>query len=332
MMNPTLTIIVPIYNVEEYLNQCIDSILTQPYTDFELILVDDGSPDKCGDICDSYALIDERIIVIHKENGGLSSARNAGIDIARGEYLSFIDSDDFISKDYYLMNMEYLLSHPQTDMIIMQVCHFDKKTNIVKENNAKEYDNKYDAVGYLLSIDYICSAWINIYKKKVFKLIRYPDGQIFEDGFVLPDIANRINCLYVSDVGIYYYRQRNNSIMRNKRSELCWNDVLKSHVRILDYCYVYPDSKKRFLDRYKGFSLDLIYAMIEYPNESFQEFIDKFQKYEYNLKQLFKIKASLKDKIKLYVLNIFGFKVMIKIYLFFDIYKVVPQTGRTIKT
>ena len=94
--------IVPVYNVEKYIYRCVDSILNQTFSDFELILVDDGSPDNCPQICDEYAKKDSRIKVIHKENGGLSSARNAGLDIASGEWISFIDSDDWIHKDYLL--------------------------------------------------------------------------------------------------------------------------------------------------------------------------------------------------------------------------------------
>ena len=96
-----ISIIVPVYKVEKYLKRCIDSILSQTYTDFELILVDDGSPDNCGAICDEYAQKDGRIIVIHKENGGLSSARNAGLDVAIGDYIGFVDSDDMIGSHYY---------------------------------------------------------------------------------------------------------------------------------------------------------------------------------------------------------------------------------------
>ena len=96
-----LSIIVPVYNVEPYLRRCIDSILAQTFTDFELILVDDGSPDNCPAICDEYAEKDPRIVVIHKQNGGLSDARNAGLDIARGEYIGFVDSDDYIDAEMY---------------------------------------------------------------------------------------------------------------------------------------------------------------------------------------------------------------------------------------
>ena len=95
-MNPKISIIVPVYKVEKYLHKCIDSILAQTFKDFELILVDDGSPDNCGKICDEYAKRDNRIVVVHKENGGQASARNRGINIARGDYIGFVDSDDWI--------------------------------------------------------------------------------------------------------------------------------------------------------------------------------------------------------------------------------------------
>ena len=98
---PEISIIVPVYKVEKYLDTCVRSILAQTFTDFELILVDDGSPDQCGALCDAYAVEDSRIVVIHKENGGLSSARNAGIEAARGTYIGFVDSDDYIAPDMY---------------------------------------------------------------------------------------------------------------------------------------------------------------------------------------------------------------------------------------
>src|SRR4051794_4889210 len=103
---PKISIVVPVYKVEKYIKRCVDSILAQTYQDFELILVDDGSPDNCGKICDSLAKQDKRIKVIHKENGGLSTARNAGIDVAVGEYIGFVDSDDWVTKDMF----EYLLN------------------------------------------------------------------------------------------------------------------------------------------------------------------------------------------------------------------------------
>ena len=99
-MKDLITIVVPVYKVEQYLDKCVNSIINQTYKNLEIILVDDGSPDNCGKMCDEYAKNDNRIVVIHKENGGLSDARNAGIEIAKGKYISFIDSDDYVTEDY----------------------------------------------------------------------------------------------------------------------------------------------------------------------------------------------------------------------------------------
>lgn len=146
-----ISIIVPVYNVEKYLNRCLDSILNQTFTDFELILVDDGSTDNSGIICDEYKTKDNRIKVIHKENGGLSSARNAGLDIARGRYIGFVDSDDFISKDMY----QILYNEAEKNKADMIMCEF------------KKVDKNYEAINN------------NLYKKSDIKLLK--KDEILED-------------------------------------------------------------------------------------------------------------------------------------------------------
>lgn len=129
-----ISIIVPVYKVEPYLRKCVDSILAQTFTNFEVILVDDGSPDNSGKICDEYAIKDSRVRVIHKENGGLSSARNAGIDIARGKYLGFVDSDDYIAEDMYEVLYENLKFY-DADISSVEIIPFrdDKYENTSKE-------------------------------------------------------------------------------------------------------------------------------------------------------------------------------------------------------
>lgn len=111
MNEPLISVIIPIYNVEQYLEQCLDSVVNQTYRNLEIILVDDGSPDKCGAICDAYKAKDERIIVIHQENQGLSAARNAGLDICKGEYIAFVDSVDWVEADYIDAMLEYVGNH-----------------------------------------------------------------------------------------------------------------------------------------------------------------------------------------------------------------------------
>lgn len=311
---PLLSIIVPIYNVEEYLEECINSILIQEFKDYELILVDDGSPDGCGKICDDYAVKDSRIRVIHKTNGGLSSARNAGIDIAQGRYLSFIDSDDFISSDYYLGNMQYLLSHQEVDMLVAQVCYYDGDKNKIAYNKSRELFDEREILNYMLSMEYISSAWINIYKADIFSDLRFPEGRIYEDGYILTDIVKKVKKVYLSNMGIYYYRNRENSIMTKKKSLSNWNDILKTHSKQLDFCYQLNDDKRLFLQKYEVCHLALIYACTEYPESSFKNDIIKFETYHYTLSHLLNSKISIKSVLKLYLLKIAGYKAMIKLY------------------
>lgn len=320
-MDPRLSIIVPVFKVEDYLEQCIESILNQPFIDFELILVDDGSPDNCGKICDSYSLNDNRIRVIHKKNGGLSSARNVAIEVARGKYLSFIDSDDFISNDFYQDNMEYLMTHPDTDMLVLQVCHYDNKINKLIYNEKRELIGYNEIVNYMFSENYLGSAWINIYNKEIFNHLRYPEGQIFEDGFILPEIVEKTKKIFITNTGIYYYRKRDDSIMQEKKTIKSWCDILSTHVKQLDYCCTIPDNKKIFIEKYKICYLALIYAFIEYPNGPFKEYLGKFQSYDYKLSQLLRDNLGFKYVFILYFLKKIGFITVIKIYKLLNIYK-----------
>lgn len=227
---PRLSIIVPVYKVEQYLNRCIDSILLQTYRDFELILVDDGSPDNSGKMCDDIAKTDKRIKVIHKENGGLSSARNTGLDIASGDYVGFIDSDDWVTKDMFehlisladsynceIASASYVFSNGETTF---------KQPNIeVKVFNKKEALRYYMLEGMSSRIsDYpVC---IKIYKKILFDNIRFPEGQLYEDvatNFILIQKSS----IYVKSNKIcYYYFQDGGSITRSgfKNKDM---DILK---------------------------------------------------------------------------------------------------------
>ena len=135
---PLISVVVPVYKVEPYVRQCIDSILAQTYSNLDIILVDDGSPDKCPEICDDYAKQDGRIRVIHKPNGGLSSARNAGIDIARGEYIAFIDSDDYVSETY-IEQLWYTLSESGADMSCSLVTREERALDHVISRKYKIY-------------------------------------------------------------------------------------------------------------------------------------------------------------------------------------------------
>ncbi|MDV4769588.1 glycosyltransferase, partial [Enterococcus faecium] len=183
-----ISIIVPVYKVEPYLRKCVDSILAQTFTDFEVILVDDGSPDNSGKICDEYASKDSRVRVIHKKNGGLSSARNAGIDVARGKYLGFVDSDDYIEKDMYELLYDNIVKE-QADLSICGIydIYAGKKVKILPE----EYKvlDKVSAMKIVLEAQSFSVHAVNkLYKKELFNKIRYPENIITEDAAVILDI------------------------------------------------------------------------------------------------------------------------------------------------
>lgn len=304
---PLLSIIVPIYNVEEFLEECINSILVQKFIDYELILVDDGSPDNCGEICEEYALKDSRIILIHKKNGGLSSARNAGIDIARGSYLSFIDSDDFISTDFYLANMSYLTSHLDVDMLISQVCYYDNVENKIIYNKATEFSTERDILNHMFSVNYIGSAWINIYKKQIFLGLRYPEGRIFEDGFILPEIVNKIEKLYISNIGIYYYRSRENSITKTKMTMSSFKQELDSCNNIIKYSVEKKLEKKIYIRHFLDYTYILFNAVKFNGENDFLEYIAYWNEYPFTVFDCIYVR-SFKSFILFLMLKVLGFK------------------------
>lgn len=220
---PKISVIVPVYNVEKYLRQCIDSILAQTFADFELILVDDGSTDKCGAICDEYAKKDYRIKVIHQKNGGLSAARNAGLDIAAGNYVAFIDSDDLV-RDRYLEVLYNALIESESDISTCRSLVFDdgddKGVCPYSGSGEKMTISGKDAC---LSI-YIGDgrthvvAWGKLYRKALFKNIRYPLSKIHEDDAVTPIVFYHANKVTICEDCLYMYRTRDGSIMNQKFS------------------------------------------------------------------------------------------------------------------
>ncbi len=212
-MKELISIIVPIYNVEKYLDRCINSIVNQSYKNLEIILVDDGSQDKCGEICDKWANNDERIKVIHKENGGLSDARNAGIEIAQGEYLSFIDSDDYIHKDFIKILYENCLKN-DADISMCEVYITDKNEDTnreIKNENIKIIFSK-DVLERKNNIS--CLGCDKLYKKSIFNNVRYPKGKINEDVAVIYKIMYYSNKISITDAKLYFYFNRPGSIMR----------------------------------------------------------------------------------------------------------------------
>ena len=215
-----ISIIVPVYNVEKYLNKCVDSILNQTFKEFELILVDDGSPDNSGAICDQYAKKDSRVKVIHKENGGLSSARNAGIEVAQGKYLGFIDSDDYIAEDMYEILYQNIKKYNADISSVELISVYNDRFKLKDYSPEIKVLNQEQAMQVVLEgTDFYAYAWNKLYNRNLFNEIRFPKGKTFEDAFIIMKILKRANKVVISNVEKYFYVKRQNSIMSSTFSK-----------------------------------------------------------------------------------------------------------------
>ncbi|MBP3354658.1 MAG: glycosyltransferase family 2 protein [Bacteroidales bacterium] len=255
-----LSIIVPVYNVEEYIIECIDSVLSQTYKDWELILVNDGSTDNSGKICDEYALKDNRINVIHKENEGLSSARNAGIDVAKGEYITFIDSDDvLLNDDIYYKIIKIFNEDNSIDVVQYDVIHKWKSSEEHKrEYPFKTYCNKQDILEGYLTENIHVSCCDKVFKTEIFKNIRFPLGQISEDIAIIPNIVEHTNKLQVSEIGYYGYRYRDGSITIGSYDIKKIKSAYISCYKYLSYCYSYKSLRPLVLKKYVSLAWNYI--------------------------------------------------------------------------
>ena len=237
-MSNIISIIVPIYKVEKYLDRCINSILNQTFKDFELILVDDGSPDRCGDICEEYAKKDKRIKVIHKENGGLSDARNAGLDIATGKFIGFIDSDDFIHKDMYMILYDAIIKS-KSDISQCKFKYFSKEDelnkNIINDGKYEIYNN-IDAIEEIIDNKNLnTNVWNKLYKRELFNDIRFPKGKIHEDEFVTYKVFYRAKTVSYVNKELYYYFSNDTGIMKNLNinSKFDWIEAIEERNEFL---------------------------------------------------------------------------------------------------
>lgn len=216
-MDSLISVIVPIYNVEKYFDRCVDSIINQTYKNLEIILVDDGSPDNCPQMCDDYAKIDNRIKVVHKENGGLSDARNAGMKVATGEYVSFIDSDDYISLDFYETLLETIVDN-DSDIVECGVVKFYEDNNFDEYSDdlkVTNYDTLYALDGLINENPFKQHVWNKLYKSNIALDIPYAVGKLNEDEFWTYQIFGKAKKVARINKTMYYYFQRGSSIMGN---------------------------------------------------------------------------------------------------------------------
>lgn len=245
-LSPTISIIVPVYRVEPYLRRCVDSILGQTFQDFELILVDDGSPDKCGDICDEYASGDARVHVIHQPNGGLSSARNTGIDWmfanSDSKYVAFVDSDDWVAANF----LEELHKG-------CQMCEIACVEPMAVRSGDAPADCVVGAEWDILPPSFYwenrvlpMTAWGKLFKRDLWKVARFPVGRIHEDEYAIPGVLFSCRQIASSTVKSYFYFRRNDSIIGRNYSakHLDVIDALIGQIRLFDGKGMYFLSRK----------------------------------------------------------------------------------------
>lgn len=234
-MDILVSVIIPIYNVEKYLNRCIESVMNQTYKNLEIILVDDGSPDQCGNICDEWALKDSRIKVIHKENGGLSDARNAGMNIAVGEFIAFIDSDDVVHSLFIQYLLETMLEQ-NADIVECGVRKFSTEINFpLKDKGNTIFFTKIEALRELIfDGDIRQHVWNKLYRKKVIADVKFPVGKINEDEFWTYKVVGKAEKICKIENEFYGYFQREGSIM-GARYSIQRLDALEAKAERLDY-------------------------------------------------------------------------------------------------
>lgn len=259
-METAISVIVPVYRVEKYLPACIDSILNQTFTDFELILVDDGSPDRCPEICDETAKRDARVRVIHQANAGLSAARNAGIEVAHGAWLSFVDSDDFLAPDF-LETLHDAAVRAGADCALCGVQLTDEAGQKIGQplsvaDGVRTGRSILETLCRAPEITYLV-AWNKLYRRDVFQTLRYPVGMQNEDTYLAAELFDTVQTVICVSKPMYFYRQRADSIMHTavttRNLDRMW---------AFEHCFAYfearglealmPDAEKKMFAKLTG--------------------------------------------------------------------------------
>lgn len=320
MDNELISIIVPVYKVEKYLEKCVKSILKQTYTNLEIILVDDGSPDKCGQLCDELAKIDDRIKVFHKENGGLSDARNYGVERANGEYIGFVDSDDYIHECMYEELYE-AIKKSGTSIAECGVTRVYKNT-LRPHYEGEDYFLVLGREGYLK--EYLenkrlyGSAWCKLIHKDLAKKIKFPAGKIYEDAFYTLELLKTVDKYTLISGNYYYYYIRENSITTRPFSSKDM-DYIEIMDKIRDYTlFNYPIFKEQLLVRLAFAYISIFNQLIVIDNyktkKEYKILKNKLKGCYYNVLVNKKAPRNLKVAILLLSINERLYKFMLSKY------------------
>ncbi len=251
MEEDLISIVIPVYKVEKYLEKCIESVLKQTYTNLQIILVDDGSPDNCGKICDEYAKRDSRIDVIHKVNGGLSEARNVGISKAKGRYIGFVDSDDYIKENMYEILLNLIKEYNADASICNLYDVIEGKEYIRNKNNGIQEYSRLDILKEVLLDKNIQSyAWNKLYKKELFDEVKYPIGKKYEDIGTTFYIFEKCNKIVVTSEPEYYYLKRSDSLVNNVTESTVFD-----YMELILQRYLYINDNIKELKQYNDYYL-----------------------------------------------------------------------------
>ncbi len=297
LCNVKLSIVIPVYKVENTLARCVDSVLKQSFSDYEIILVDDGSPDNSGILCDQYAENDKRIKVIHQTNNGLSSARNAGISISRGEYITFIDSDDYIGENTLSILMSRINAHPDYDILEYPVYwHKGDKDEAIHKYGIHEYHDMRDywLLGKAYSHSYACNK---IYVRRLFDNVRFPIGRSFEDAHTLPVLLEHSHLVATTEEGMYYYTSNPDGLTMNPGSKGL-ADLLDAHVNQIKKLEL-EDELTEYFTHVLNIQLDVYMATKERPVLPVPNL---------SRKAIGSLPVSRNTKIKLHTLKLIGIK------------------------
>ena len=298
-MKDLISVIVPIYKVETYLDKCIESIISQTYKNLEIILVDDGSPDNCPIMCDEWAEKDNRIKVIHKINGGLSDARNAGLDIATGEYIAFVDSDDWILPNMY-ERMLCIITQEEADICACNICSCYPDCETVWGCNEYTVGNSTQILDMLYSdTKYPVAAWNKLYKKQCWETLRFPVGKICEDAFTTYRLVHNSKKIVQIPEAFYCYRIRPESIMTSAFSlkRMDEEEAWKANYQFVKRYYpnLYKKAFRFYLQKVHG----LIQEIKQEQREDFHQQFEYLKNIMNNNLTFIVLKSGLKWKYRI---------------------------------
>lgn len=322
-MEPLISVIVPVYNVENYVSQCIESIINQTYKKIEIILINDGSTDSSKEICVKYAQKDQRIKIVDKKNGGLSDARNAGIKCMTGDYLMFVDSDDWLEFNCIELLYKLLIKY-NADLVIGGVRKIEDETGEIiwttKSGTISTiiFDKKQDAMKDMFQNG--CASWARLYKTKIHKDILFPVGEINEDEAIVLDVLDKCQKVVKTNEVIYNYRYRKQSITSTRWhiKKIAWYEHCKDNLKFVEERY--PDLKKYAEARY----ISSLVWVLNNMSQNVKEYNTYIEKYRKELKYIirnseYKKELSNKERARVFLLA----------YMYYPYAKIIKILGKS---